>query len=62
MQRARIPQVAPATTPIEREEELLRKFAEASRAFYLLADRQGAWERRQRVGELMDALGAELRS
>ncbi len=49
-------------TPLEREEELLRKFNEASIAYYLLADRPERLDRLEQVGELMDRLGTELRS
>lgn len=64
MSEQSIPQEATASTPtpLEREEELLRKFNEASIAYYLLADRPERLDRLEQVGELMDRLAAELRS
>ncbi len=53
--------VASTPTPLEREEELLRKFNEASIAYYLLSDRPERLERLEQVGELMDRLAMELR-
>ena len=52
---------ATASTPIEREEELLKRFDEASRAYYLLAEADRP-ERLEKVGRLMDRLAEELRS
>ncbi len=64
MSEQSIPQeeaVASTPTPLEREEELLRKFNEASIAYYLLSDRPERLERLEQVGELMDRLAMELR-
>ena len=59
MQNKSTPQDASASTPAKlggprsEQEEALRRFNDASRAFYLLMD-NGRPERLARIGELMD--------
>lgn len=55
------PTPTPAQRALHREEELLRRFNEASRAYYLMAEADRP-ERLEAIGRQMDEAARELRS